>query len=63
VDSGSQEALQPLASAKVAVQGWARRLRGGVDSHGNPLDQIGSLLVVADLTISGNGAFRVDATA
>jgi hypothetical protein len=35
---------------------------GGVDGHGNPLDLIGALLLVADLNVTGNGSFRVDAT-
>jgi hypothetical protein len=36
---------------------------GGVDVHGNPLDLIGSLLLVADLNVSDNGSFQIDATA
>jgi hypothetical protein len=35
---------------------------GGVDRKGNPLDQIGSLLLVADLSITGRGSFCLDAT-
>jgi hypothetical protein len=45
------------AKATLSITG-----NGGLDSKGNPLDQIGSLLLVADLSISGNGSFRVDAT-
>jgi hypothetical protein len=42
------------AAATLSVTG-----NGGLDASGNPLDQIGSSLIVDDLNVSGNGSIQI----